>query len=243
MSQLALALDGELSARHLSFIETGRSQPSRALLLRLSERLDIPLRDRNELLLAAGYAPVFSNSSRDGATGGPAREAIELILASHEPFPALAVDSEWNLVQANRAVGPLLAGVAAELLVPPINVIRLSLHPNGLAHRIVNRASWYRHIRHRLARQMAVTHSSVLGALYDEIAGYAEMEPADPMPEIPFDGFVVPLQLRSPLGELCFFSTTTLFGTPQDVLLDEIAIETFFPADTLTRKRLQQMAA
>ncbi|HYH44090.1 MAG TPA: helix-turn-helix domain-containing protein, partial [Thermoanaerobaculia bacterium] len=169
MSQLHLALEAEISARHLSFVETGRAQPSRELLLHLAEHLDVPLRDRNALLLAAGYAPAFAERPlADPALDG-ARQAVDLVLAGHEPYPALAIDRHWTLLAANRAVPPLLAGIAPELLRPPVNVLRLSLHPGGLAPRIANLPEWRRHLLARLRRQVEVSADAGLAELLREL--------------------------------------------------------------------------
>jgi transcriptional regulator with XRE-family HTH domain len=236
LSQMELALDAEISTRHLSFIETGRAQPSREMVLLLAEQLEVPLRERNAMLLGAGYAPVYSERPLDDPQLAPARRAVELVLKGHEPFPALAVDRHWHMVAANAAVAPLLAGVADHLLEGPINVLRLSLHPEGLAPRILNLGEWRAHLLERLRRQAWLTSDPVLAALLDELCGYPSAEGTGEI-----DGFgevVVPLRLDSPLGELRFFSTTTVFGTPRDVTLDELAIEAFFPADETTLERL-----
>ena len=172
LSQLDLALEAEISSRHLSFLETGRSQPSRDMLLHLAERLDVPLRERNVLLTAAGYAPVFAERALTDPALQAARKAVELVLKGHEPFPALAVDRHWTLVAANAAVAPLLAGADPALLAPPVNVLRLSLHPNGLAPRIENLREWRAHLLERLRRQVELTADPVLAALMDELRAY-----------------------------------------------------------------------
>ncbi len=242
LSQLDLACEADISTRHVSFLETGRSQPSRTMLLHLSERMDIPLRDRNALLVAAGFAPVFSEHRLEDPEMQAARQAVDLVLTGHEPHPALAVDRHWNLVAANRAVAPLLAGAAAELLQPPVNVLRLSLHPMGVAPRIENLAQWRDHILHRLVRQIDVSADPVLVALHEELkaypvpAGHAEAEAESPDPSV-----VVPLRLRTDAGTLSFFSTTTVFGTAVDVTLSELAIEAFFPADAATAEAMRRV--
>ena len=170
MSQLDLALEAEISARHLSFIETGRSQPSREMVLQLTERLDIPLRERNVLLVAAGYAPIFPEKTLDDPALAAARRAVDLVLKGHEPFPALAVDRHWNLIASNAAVPPLLIGADPSLLRPPINVLRLSLHPDGLAPRIANLAEWRAHLLARLRRQIEISADKVLVELLNELA-------------------------------------------------------------------------
>jgi transcriptional regulator with XRE-family HTH domain len=236
LSQMDLALDAEISTRHLSFIETGRAQPSREMVLLLAEQLEVPLRERNAMLLGAGYAPVYSERRLDDPQLAPARRAVELVLKGHEPFPALAVDRHWHMIAANAAVAPLLEGVAGHLLEGPINVLRLSLHPEGLAPRIRNLGEWRGHLLERLRRQAWLTSDPALAALLDELCSYPAAEGSRDA-----DGFgdvAVPLRLESALGELRLFSTTTVFGTPRDVTLDELAIEAFFPADEATLERL-----
>lgn len=236
LSQLDLAGLADISPRHLSFVETGRSVPSRAMLLRLSDRLDVPLRERNTLFIAAGYAPVYSERRIDDPSLDEARRAIDLVLRGHEPYPALAVDRHWNLQAANRALAPLLAGVAPELLVPPVNVLRLSLHPDGVAPRILNLGQWRAHLLHRLDRQVQATGDPVLQALQAELAAY----PTPDHDDAPDPGWVVvPLRIRTELGDLSFLSTTTVFGTPVEVTLSELAIESFFPADAATGQILR----
>lgn len=235
MSQLDLALEAEISQKHLSFVESGRSSPSRDMVLNLAERLDVPLRERNTLLLAAGYAPVFPERSLDDPALSAARAVVELVLKGHEPFPALAVDRSWTLVAANAAVAPMLAGVAdASLLAPPVNVLRLSLHPAGLASQIVNFADWRAHVLARLRRQVDTTGDAGLARLLRELVAYGGDEPAAGAPE--GDAVALVLRLRTPAGVLSFLTTTTVFGTPVDVTLSELAIEAFFPADEATSR-------
>ncbi|HVJ02053.1 MAG TPA: helix-turn-helix transcriptional regulator [Sphingomonas sp.] len=236
LSQMDLALEAEISTRHLSFIETGRAQPSREMVLLLAEHLDVPLRERNAMLLGAGLAPVYAERSLDDPELAAARRAIELVLKGHEPFPALAIDRHWNMVSANAAVAPLLQGVAAHLLEGPVNVLRLSLHPEGLAPRIRNLGEWRAHLLERLRRQAWLTSDAELAALLEELAAYPSAEGTGD--SATFDSVAVPLRLDTPLGELSFLSTTTIFGTPRDVTLDELAIEAFFPADEATMERL-----
>jgi transcriptional regulator with XRE-family HTH domain len=239
LSQLDLALDAEISARHLSFLETGRSRPSRGMLLRLAERLRIPACDRNRLLVAAGFAPALPERTLDDPALAAARRAVELVLKAHEPFPALAVDRHWQLVAANAGLAPLLAGVAPELLAPPVNVLRLSLHPAGVAPRIVNLPQWRSHVLRRLEEQVDSSGDGVLAALLEELRGYpgGTSEEADTM-----GGVAIPLVLRTEAGELSFLGTTTVFGTPVDVTLSELAIEAFLPADTATAALLGGVA-
>jgi transcriptional regulator with XRE-family HTH domain len=245
MSQLDLALEASISSKHLSFVETGRARPSRDMILLLSERLDIPLREQNILLVSAGYAAVFPERPLDDPALAVAREAVELVLAGHEPYPALAVDRHWQLVAANKAVAPLLDGADPSLLEPPVNVLRLGLHPDGVAPRIVNLAEWRAHILMRLRQQIEVSADPVLAALHDELSAYPapsvdpRQPPSRPSPE--FGNVVVPLQLMSEQGTLSFFSTTTVFGTPIDVTLAELAIEAFFPADAATAEVLRRL--
>ena len=237
LSQLDLAALADVSARHLSFIETGRSLPSRAMLLRLGDRLDVPLRERNALFVAAGFAPIYSERRLGDPALAQAHNAIALLLRGHEPYPALAVDRHWNLQAANRALAPFLKGVAPELLAPPVNVLRLSLHPDGVAPRIANLGQWRAHLLQRLERQVETSGDPQLQALHAELLAYPapeeEEEPADPA------AIVVPMRMRSEVGELSFLSTTTVFGTPVEVSLSELAIESFFPADAKTARVLR----
>jgi transcriptional regulator with XRE-family HTH domain len=245
MSQLDLALEAEISARHLSFIETGRSQPSREMVLNLSEHLDVPLRERNVLLVAAGYAPVFPEKRLDDPALTAARQAVELVLKGHEPFPALAVDRHWTLIAANKAVAPLLTGADPALLAPPVNVLRLGLHPEGLAPRIANLAEWRAHLLMRLRRQIEISADKVLVDLLAELAALPAPYSKRPIAvnENEFAGVVVPFRLVTDGGVLSFFSTTTVFGTPVDITLAELALESFFPADSATAEAVRRMGA
>ena len=246
LSQLALALEADVSARHVSFLETGRARPSREMLLRLAERLEVPLRDRNALLVAAGFAPVYPERTLDDPALRIAREAIDRVLAGHEPYPALAVDRHWRLVAANRAVGPLLEGMRPDLLQPPVNVLRASLHPAGLAPRIANFAQWRAHVLAQLHRQVELTGDPTLADLLEELRGFPTPGRTGDSHASTRDqdlaGVIIPLRLRTDRGLLAFISTTTMFGTPVDVTLDEIAIEAFFPADTATADALHRLA-
>lgn len=245
-SQLDLALEAEISQKHLSFIESGRSRPSREMVLLLAEHLSVPLRERNALLLAAGYAPVYREHSLEDPSLQPARQAIDLILKGHEPYPALAVDRHWNLLAANGAVTNLLGLVAeAELLRPPVNVLRLSLHPGGLAPAIANLPEWKEHLLARLRQQVRATADMKLGALLSELAAYPDPkgEAGAPHEAAAEPAIVVPLRLRLGDATLSLISTTTVFGTPVDVTLSELALETFFPADPATAERLRMLAA
>jgi transcriptional regulator with XRE-family HTH domain len=245
MSQLDLALEAEISARHLSFIETGRSQPSREMVLNLTERLDVPLRERNVLLVAAGYAPVFPEKTLDDPALAAARQAVDMVLKGHEPFPALAVDRHWTLIASNAAVPALLTGADPSLLRPPINVLRLSLHPDGLAPRIANLAEWRAHLLARLRRQIEISADKVLVELLDELAALPAPFSKRPiaLSDHELAGIVVPFRLVTDGGVLSFISTTTVFGTPVDITLSELALEAFFPADPATAESLRRLAA
>jgi transcriptional regulator with XRE-family HTH domain len=241
LSQLDLASEADISTRHLSFVETGRAVPSREMLIRLAQTLEVPLRERNAMLNAAGYAPMYRERPLDDPALAAARRAVDLVLKGHEPYPALAVDRHWNLLAHNRAVTPFLAGAAASLLAPPVNVLRLSLHPDGLAPRIVNLAQWRAHLVERLRRQVAASADITLAGLLDELATYPA--PGDPPDTLDAAGGVaVPLALRAPDGSvLSFISTTTVFGTPVDITLSELALEIFFPADDATAQALRRL--
>lgn len=242
-SQLELSTLADISTRHLSFVETGRSLPSREMVLRLSERLDIPLRERNAMLVAAGYAPMYRERALDDPALAAARAAIDRVLASHAPNPALAVDRHWNMVAHNRVVPALLADLDAALWMPPINVLRLSLHPQGLGPRIVNHGQWRSHLFERLRQQIDATGDPGLAALRDELLAYPVPARADDL-QLAGEhlGIVVPLRLSTPLGEMSFISTTTVFGSPVDVTLQELAVETLFAADAVTTELLRRLA-
>ena len=242
MSQLDLAAEAELSTRHLSFVETGRSTPSRDTVLRLAEALELPLRNRNALLMAAGYAPIYPQRRFDDAELGPARALVQRILDAHMPFPALAVQRHWELVMHNAVVPALMADAAPHLLDPPVNVLRLSLHPDGLASKIVNLTEWKRHILGRLRHQITESGDAALEELFEELRAYPAPASKGPLPAEDV-AIAVPMVLDSPLGRLSFLSTTTVFGTPVEVTLSELAIETFFPAESETAERLRQRAA
>src|SRR4051794_10208660 len=219
LSQLDLAHEAQVSTRHLSYVETGRAEPSREMVLRLAERLEVRLRERNALLVAAGYAPMYRQRSLDDPALASARRAVDLVLKGHEPFPALAVDRHWNLVACNALVPMLMAGAAPELVAPPVNVLRLSMHPDGIASRIANFAQWRAHLLERLQQQIAATGDAVLQALHDELAAFPAPNVSHDAPKADIDlsGVVVPFQLVTPNGVLSFISTTTIFGTPVDV--------------------------
>lgn len=243
LSQLALACEAELSARHLSFLETGRSIPSRDMVLRLAERLEVPLRERNTLLLAAGFAPAYPVRSLGDPALSAIRHTVQTVLDAHEPYPALAVDRHWFLVASNRAIEPLIRGAASWLVTPPINVLRLSLHPDGLANRIVNFAEWHEHILHRLRRQRDHTADPKLDALLDELASFARPGSRSTSAQTTHgDSMIaVPLRIVTEAGVLSLLSTTMMFGTPLDVSLSELAVEAFLPADAATGAALRTL--
>nr|WP_060986517.1 helix-turn-helix transcriptional regulator [uncultured Acidovorax sp.] len=244
LSQLELADEADISTRHVSFMETGRTNPSRDMVLRLCERLAIPLRERNTLLVAAGYAPMYRERALDDPALAAARQAVELVLKGHEPCPAIALDRCWNVVAANRAAQALLAAhVSPELLAPPVNVFRLSLHPDGLASRIANLAQWRHHLFERLRQQIQATADPVLLALQAELREYPAPEESPPLVMAgEMLGVVMPFCFESVHGMLSLISTTTIFGTPVDVTLQELAVESFFPADAFTAQVLREMA-
>ena len=230
LTQLELALRADVSARHLSFVETGRSRPTSEMILRLAQQLDVPLRERNVLLLSGGYAPAFPVHRLADPPMQAIHEAIEHVLRAHEPYPAVVIDAGWDLVAANDAVPLLLEGASAALLEPPVNVLRLSLHPDGIAPRIVNLAEWRAHLLDRLNREIESTAAPALVALREELVTYPSPPPAYPDTR----AILVPLRLRVRDTVLSLFSTTTVFGTPRDVTLSELAIESFYPADPPT---------
>ncbi|MEO5770789.1 MAG: helix-turn-helix transcriptional regulator [Burkholderiaceae bacterium] len=241
LSQLALAGEADISTRHLSYVENGRASPSREMLMHLAERLDVPLRERNQLLTAAGFAPMYRERPLADPALSAARQAVDLVLRGHEPYPALAVDRHWNMLAHNSAVPKLLAGIDARMLQPPVNVLRLSLHPEGLAPRIVNYAQWREHLLARLRQQIAASGDAGLVDLLHELQ--ALPAPPDVQPAVPSDisPVAIPIQLRTPMGVMSFISTITVFGTPVDITLSELALETFFPADARTAELLRRM--
>lgn len=241
MSQLDLASEAGVSTRHLSFIETGRAAPSRDMVLALAERLDLPLRAQNQLLMAAGYAPRFSEKSFDDPDLAAQRAAVDLVLNGHAPNIALAVDARWRLLAANAPAMTLMRGVAPHLLEGGANVLRVSLHPEGLAPRILNLAEWRRHIFARLERQIDASGDERLAELLEELRAL----PAPPSLErrTRETPVVTPLNLRTARGVLSLFGTVTVFGTPQDVTLSEFMIESFFPADAQSAALLRALGA
>ncbi len=245
LTQLELALEAEVSARHLSFVETARSKPGRDMLLRVADRLDIPFRERNQLLLAAGHAPAFPERRLQDPALAPVREALDRILASHVPYPAVSFDRSWNLVAVNAPMSALAAGVEIEpaLLEPPVNVLRVGLHPRGFAPLILNLAQWRAHFLGRLARQIAVTGDARLRTLMDEVAAYpvAEGENED-APNEGDSEILGPVKLRAPTGGVwSFFGMFASFDTPFEVTTSELAIELLFPADRSTAEALKRV--
>ena len=243
LSQLGLALEADISQRHLSFVESGRAAPSRDMVIRLSETLSVPLRQRNHILAAAGFAPVFPERAIEDARFRPALEAIRTVLKGHEPYPALAVDRHWNMVASNASIAPLLEGIPnRQLLEPPVNVLRLALHPEGLAPRIVNLSEWRAHLIGRIRQQIEAVADAGLAELERELSSYPGPRPAGPHHHDPASDIAVPMRLRVGDDILSFISTVTVFGTPLDVTLSELAIESFFPADAETAERLRRIA-
>jgi transcriptional regulator with XRE-family HTH domain len=244
MSQLDLALDAYISQRHLSFVESGRAKPSREMVLKLAEHMAVPLRQRNRLLMAAGFAPGYGERPLDDPTLKPALSAVELVLKGHEPCPAIAVDKGWNMVLANAAIAPFLADIEdASLLEPPVNVLRLSLHPKGLAPRIVNLDAWRTHLIERLRLQIDASADPALAELERELSSYPGRTKNSGRSWDAAANVAVPLQLRMEGRILSFISTITIFGTPLDVTLSELAIESFFPADAETGEYLRELSA
>lgn len=242
LTQLELSARSEVSTKHLSYLETGRSNPSREMVLELAEHLEVPLRERNDLLSAAGYAPVYSRTPLEAPEMQAVRSAIDQVLAGHEPYPALAVDRYWDVVAMNDAAGLLATGVGEELMGPPPNVYRVSLHPEGLAPRVVNFADFAHHLLARLRHDVAVSADPRLAALLREVEAYPTVrELGRPSPD--HGAVVVPVRLRHPRGELSMFTTIATFGTPVDVTVAEIALETFFPANAETARRLNELGA
>jgi transcriptional regulator with XRE-family HTH domain len=234
ISQLDLSIQADISARHLSFVETGRSRPTPGMILRLSEQLDVPLRERNALLLAGGYAPAYPEHSLDEPELTRLRAALRQILTGHEPYPALVVNRWWEMLDGNAAIAVLTEGCDPALLTPPVNALRVSLHPDGMAPRIANLAEWRAHILERLHRQVHTTRDPRLAALHAELAAY----PGGVTERPGLTDVAVPLRLRRGDQELAFFSMTAVVGAPLDVTVAEVAIESFYPADAETAAAL-----
>ncbi|RST13914.1 XRE family transcriptional regulator [Streptomyces sp. WAC05374] len=246
LSQLELALRADSSARHVSFIETGRSRPSEEMILRLAEHLDVPVRERNALLLAAGYAPRYAETSLDDPSLDTLRAGIDQLLAGYDPYPALVVDGSYTVVAANQGIARLLDGLPEHLLTPPLNAMRITLHPEGLAPRIHNLREWRGHLLAQMERQIALARSEPLRRLYEEVAAYPLPEPADARPEDredphPYPYFALPLRIEHDGHLLSFVSSISTFNTPMDVTVAELAIETLLPADPATVKYLRSL--
>ncbi|WP_308465562.1 helix-turn-helix domain-containing protein [Rathayibacter soli] len=241
LTQLELANQAEVSTRHLSFVETGRSQPSRAVLARLSDELDLPLRERNQLLLVAGYAPEYRETPMASTRLAPALTALRATLDAHSPYPAVLIDRHWNLIDANAAVALFLEGVAPDLLEPPANVLKLTLDPRGMAPRIPNFDEWCEHLLHRLSRQIAVSADIELVRLQKELLEIPHRA-GGTVRHRSTSGVVVPLLYHTADRVLSFISTTMVLGAPIDVTTDELAVECFYPADTDTADYLRQIA-
>ncbi|MFB4316994.1 helix-turn-helix domain-containing protein [Actinomadura sp. 21ATH] len=240
LSQLELASGAEVSTRHLSFVETGRSAPSREMVLRLAEHLEVPLRDRNLLLVSAGYAPVYAETPMEEPRMDSVRAALRQVLRGHEPYPAVVVDRFWNLIDANGAAGFFMEGAPPELLEPPLNVLKLSMHPDGMARNIVNLGEWRAHMIDRVRRHVALTADAALVQLYRELRDY----PGPAATAAPTgQEVVIPLRIRHGDRTLSFFSTIATFGTPVDITVAELAIESFYPADPATADFLRERAA
>jgi transcriptional regulator with XRE-family HTH domain len=238
LSQLDLSIQAAISTRHLSFVETGRSKPTPEMILRLTDTLDVPLRERNQLLLAGGYAPAYPQHGLDAPELAGVRAALRQVLDGHEPYPALVLNRWWELQDANGAVAMITAGCAPALLAPPVNVLRLSLHPEGMAPRIANLAQWRAHLLENLRRRADQTGDLRLRELHAELVGY----PGGLDTSVPADNVVLPLQLHHDSGLLSFFSIASIVQTAADVTVDELVIESFFPADPSTASRLRALA-
>ncbi|WP_405951682.1 helix-turn-helix transcriptional regulator [Streptomyces prunicolor] len=249
VSQLELALRADSSARHISFVETGRSRPSEEMVLRLAEHLDVPVRERNSLLLAAGYAPHYPETPLDDPALDALREGLERLIQGYEPYPALVVDAGYDVVAANRGITMLLDGVPESLLQPPLNAMRLTLHPRGMAPRIRNLGEWRGHLLAQMERQIALHRSEPLRALYEEVAAYPAPERTaagddgdsgdEPSSSVPY--FALPMRIEHDGRVLSFVSSISTFNTPMDVTVSELAIETFLPADPATAKYLHAL--
>jgi len=238
LSQLDLAIAANVSSRHLSFVETGRSRPTSEMILHLAEHLDVPLRDRNALLLAGGFAPAYPERGLAEPELQAVKNALKRVLDGHEPYPAAVVNRWWELVDANAGIALFTGDVRPELLEPPVNVLRLSLHPDGMAPRIANLPEWRAHLLARLHSQAEATGDPRLFSLYSELEAYPGGQgDQGAQPPLPTD-VVVPLRYRTAQAELSFLSITAVIGTPMDVTVEELAIESFYPADPQTAKAL-----
>lgn len=238
LSQLELSIQAEISTRHLSFVETGRSRPTPEMILRLTEHLEVPLRERNQLLLAGGYAPAYPQHGLDAPELANVRAALRQVLTGHEPYPALVINRWWEMLDANAAVAVLTAGLPEQLLQPPVNVLRLSLHPDGLAPRIANLAQWRAHLLGQVRQRAEQTGDARLAELHQELLDY----PGGDDTTLPANNVVLPLRLRTDAGELSFFSVAARVETAADVTVDELVIESFYPADEITAQRLRAVS-
>ncbi|WP_436794233.1 helix-turn-helix domain-containing protein [Actinospongicola halichondriae] len=240
-SQLDLSLDVGVSARHLSFVETGRSRPSPELVLALAEHLDVPLRERNTMLLAAGHAPRFSQTPLDDDAMARVRVSLQRMLDAHDPYPGVVIDRSWNVLLANQAAFAFTEGVPIDLLQPTMNVFRLCLHPDGLASRTTNFVDWATYLLRQMRRTIQLTGDPGLEAIEEEVRAYPNVAALDPPPAPGYwdePPLLVPFTITSDGIELSMFTTLTTFGTPRDVTLDELAVELFFPADDATDRAL-----
>jgi transcriptional regulator with XRE-family HTH domain len=242
LSQLELSSRAKISTRHLSFVETGRARPSPEMIVKLTEHLEVPLRERNQLLLAGGYAPAYPEHGLDAPELANVRAALKLVLAAQEPYPALVMNRWWELLDANAAVGLIIEGCAAHLLEPPVNVLRISLHPDGLAPSIVNLDQWRAHLIEQLHRRAESSGDAKLADLEAELSAYPGSGASSAMPAVPPNSVVLPLRLRHSSGELSFFSISSIVGTAADVTVEELIIESFYPADLPTAQRLRALA-
>ncbi len=235
-----LALEVGVSPRHLSFVETGRSRPSPELVLAIADRLEVPLRESNTLLLAAGYAPRYSERSLDDVALRSIRASLQRMLDAHDPYPGVVIDRQWNVVLANRAAGALTATLSPELAGPPLNVYRACLHPDGLAARTLNFDEWANYLLRQLRRTISLTTDPELEAILAEVAAYPNVArlPTPPDPGSDEPQLLIPVRLDLGGNELSMFTTLTTFGTPRDVTLDELAVELFFPADESSEQLL-----
>jgi transcriptional regulator with XRE-family HTH domain len=243
LTQMDLAFDAEISQRHLSFVELGRSHPSRSTILRLCEKLDVPLRERNVLLVSAGFAPDFPERSLNDPSLAAARRAVDSMLLGFEPNPAFVVDRHWTIVKANKAGSFLLKTVDSALLEPPANMLRIGLHPKGFTPQIINYAEWRKYILEYLSRQIELTADRFLVELLEELKSYPKPKQCEffEPKKTDYAPFAVGLDLKSEAGTMSLFVTTTVFGTPIDVTLSELAIEVFFPANAETAQILRQI--
>ncbi|MCW2595677.1 MAG: hypothetical protein QOH52_451 [Pseudonocardiales bacterium] len=237
LSQLELSIRAEISTRHLSFVETGRSRPTPEMILKLTEHLEVPLRERNQLLLAGGYAPAYPQHGLDEPELASVREALRLVLSGHEPYPALVINRWWEMLDANTATTVIVEDCAPHLLEPPVNVLRLSLHPDGMAPRIINLAQWRAHLLEQLRRRAEVTGDTRLYELEDEMRGY----PGGTDTAAPGTNVVLPLRLQHSSGELSFFSVSAMVETAADITIAELVVESFYPSDLATAQRLRAL--